>query len=183
MLNKINKSNEGFTIIEVMIVLAIAGLILLIVFLAVPALQRNSRNTARKTDVGRIASAINNYVSNNAGSLPPSATWTTATTGGEAVIANDAGSLSQYTGLSAATSTSATPAAAAAGTYDFLLDTSGTTVAGPNTNQNMLILATGQICSGNTTTATGATPRNAALLYDIEPGGTGNWTWVCLDIQ
>ena len=40
MLNKLKKSDkDGFTIIEVMIVLAIAGLILLIVFLAVPALQ------------------------------------------------------------------------------------------------------------------------------------------------
>ncbi|HPW47952.1 MAG TPA: prepilin-type N-terminal cleavage/methylation domain-containing protein, partial [Candidatus Saccharibacteria bacterium] len=35
------KDQKGFTIIEVLIVLAIAALILLIVFLAVPALQRN----------------------------------------------------------------------------------------------------------------------------------------------
>jgi prepilin-type N-terminal cleavage/methylation domain-containing protein len=35
------KRQQGFTIIEVLIVLAIAALILLIVFLAVPALQRN----------------------------------------------------------------------------------------------------------------------------------------------
>ena len=48
MLSKLKKSNQGFTIIEVMIVLAIAGLILLIVFLAVPALQRNGRNTTKK---------------------------------------------------------------------------------------------------------------------------------------
>ena len=54
------KREEGFTIIEVLIVLAIAGLILLIVFLAIPALQRNSRNTQRKNDsagvsqIGRI---------------------------------------------------------------------------------------------------------------------------------
>jgi prepilin-type N-terminal cleavage/methylation domain-containing protein len=37
MLNKIQKRKEdGFTIIEVLIVLAIAGLIMLVVFLAVP---------------------------------------------------------------------------------------------------------------------------------------------------
>src|SRR5436309_381027 len=70
MLNKLKKSNnEGFTIIEVMIVLAIAGLILLIVFLAVPALQRNSRNTQRKTDVGRIGSGATTVVSNNNGTM------------------------------------------------------------------------------------------------------------------
>ena len=51
MLQNLKKRNQGFTIIEVMIVLAIAGLIMLIVFLAVPALQRNQRNTARKQDV------------------------------------------------------------------------------------------------------------------------------------
>jgi prepilin-type N-terminal cleavage/methylation domain-containing protein len=40
------KREAGFTIIEVLIVLAIAALILLIVFLAVPALQRNARNNS-----------------------------------------------------------------------------------------------------------------------------------------
>ena len=55
MLHKLKQSrSEGFTIIEVMIVLAIAAMILLVVLLAVPALQRNSRNTAVKTDAGFI---------------------------------------------------------------------------------------------------------------------------------
>lgn len=62
--------NKGFTIIEVLIVLAIAGLILLIVFLAVPALQRNSRNTQRRDEVSTIAAAVNEYVTNNNGKLP-----------------------------------------------------------------------------------------------------------------
>jgi prepilin-type N-terminal cleavage/methylation domain-containing protein len=77
MLNKLKKarleksnSDKGFTIIEVMIVLAIAGLILLIVFLAVPALQRNSRNTQRKDDAGRLAALIGEYESNNNGKAP-----------------------------------------------------------------------------------------------------------------
>ncbi|MEI6480793.1 MAG: type II secretion system protein [Candidatus Saccharibacteria bacterium] len=59
MLNKIkNRKQEGFTIIEVLIVLAIAGLIMLIVFLAVPALQRNSRNTQRQADASKVTAAI-----------------------------------------------------------------------------------------------------------------------------
>ena len=41
--NKQDRKESGFTIVEVMIVLAIAGLILAIVFIAVPALQRNAR--------------------------------------------------------------------------------------------------------------------------------------------
>jgi prepilin-type N-terminal cleavage/methylation domain-containing protein len=78
MLNRIRKNEKGFTIIEVLIVLAIAGMIMLVVFLAVPALQRNSRNTQRKADVAGILAAYNDYMSNNAGQLP--ATGATATT-------------------------------------------------------------------------------------------------------
>lgn len=63
------KTEKGFTIIEVLIVLAIAGLIMVIVFLAVPALQRNSRNTQRTNDVARIAGAINECTNNNNGNL------------------------------------------------------------------------------------------------------------------
>jgi prepilin-type N-terminal cleavage/methylation domain-containing protein len=72
MLNKkLSRSQEkGFTIIEVLIVLAIAGLILLIVFLAVPALQRNARNTQRSNDVAGIIGAYNEWVNNNGGSPP-----------------------------------------------------------------------------------------------------------------
>jgi prepilin-type N-terminal cleavage/methylation domain-containing protein len=70
MANKLTKKSQGFTIIEVLIVLAIAGLIMLIVFLAVPALQRNSRNTAIRNDAGNILAAVGEYVSNNNGQLP-----------------------------------------------------------------------------------------------------------------
>lgn len=69
------KRQQGFTIIEVLIVLAIAALILLIVFLAVPALQRNSRNTQRNNDVAALASALSNYASNNNGTLPTADGW------------------------------------------------------------------------------------------------------------
>src|SRR5580658_8971877 len=64
------KLNSGFTIIEVMIVLAIAGLILAIIFLAVPALQRAARNNSRKNDASHLGGLVNQYESNNAGQLP-----------------------------------------------------------------------------------------------------------------
>jgi len=63
------KDQKGFTIIEVLIVLAIAGLILLIVFLAVPALQRNSRDTSRRNDVSRILGATQEVLNNNGGQI------------------------------------------------------------------------------------------------------------------
>lgn len=47
--HRLNRS--GFTIIEVVLVLAIAGLIFLMVFVALPALQRNQRDTQRKNDL------------------------------------------------------------------------------------------------------------------------------------
>ncbi len=70
----LKKNNSGFTIIEVLIVLAIAGLILLVVFLAVPALQRNARNTSRKSDVSALLAAVTEDSSNNGGSLAADAT-------------------------------------------------------------------------------------------------------------
>lgn len=62
---KLKQSNQGFTIIEVVLVLAIAALIFLIVFLAVPQLQRNSRNNRRRNDVGRLLAAVNDYQTNH----------------------------------------------------------------------------------------------------------------------
>lgn len=67
---KLQNREKGFTIIEVLIVLAIAGLIVLIVFLAVPSLQRNSRNTQRKNDVSRVVGAVQEFTNNNQGKLP-----------------------------------------------------------------------------------------------------------------
>ncbi len=63
------KSKKGFTIIEVVLVLAIAGLIFLMVFVALPALQRNQRDTQRRDDYGMLSSAITNYSANNGGRI------------------------------------------------------------------------------------------------------------------
>ena len=52
---------RGFTIIEVALVLAIAGLIFLVVFLALPAAQKSQRDSARKQAVARVVSAIEQY--------------------------------------------------------------------------------------------------------------------------
>lgn len=64
-------ASRGFTIIEIMFVLAIGGLILLLVFQALPALQRNSRNNQRKQDVAALLAIISHYELNNSGNLPP----------------------------------------------------------------------------------------------------------------
>lgn len=64
------ESKKGFTIIEVVLVLAIAGLIFLMVFIALPALQRSQRDTQRENDLSRVQTQIQSYQSNNRGALP-----------------------------------------------------------------------------------------------------------------
>ena len=64
------KNKKGFTIIEVVLVLAIAGLIFLMVFIALPALQRSQRNTQREDDISRFLTAANDYQTNNNGKTP-----------------------------------------------------------------------------------------------------------------
>lgn len=59
------KAKSGFTIIEVVLVLAIAGLIFLMVFVALPALQRSQRDTQRRDDMSRVDTAVNQWQTNN----------------------------------------------------------------------------------------------------------------------
>ncbi len=61
---------KGFTIIEVVLVLAIAGLIFLIVFITLPAMQRGQRDDARKRDVSLVATAVTTYTSANRSKWP-----------------------------------------------------------------------------------------------------------------
>ncbi len=67
---KFNNSSEGFTIIEILIVLAVAAIILLVIFLAVPGLQRNQKNNSTKADAGRLVSALSTFEANNNYSAP-----------------------------------------------------------------------------------------------------------------
>ena len=67
------KSKKGFTIIEVVLVLAIAGLIFLMVFVAFPALQRSQQDTQRQTDISRLSTQITNFKANNSNAIPGAA--------------------------------------------------------------------------------------------------------------
>ncbi len=70
---------QGFTIIEVVLVLAIAGLIFLMVFVALPSLQRSQRDTARRNDMSRVDTALTQYMTNHQssknGHLPAEGVW------------------------------------------------------------------------------------------------------------
>lgn len=76
--NQSQQARAGFTIIEVVLVLAIAGLIFLMVFVALPALQRSQRDTARRNDMSRVDTSLVQYQTNNSSStnnLPGQSTW------------------------------------------------------------------------------------------------------------
>jgi prepilin-type N-terminal cleavage/methylation domain-containing protein len=171
---KLKQSNgEGFTIIEVMIVLAIAALILLIVLLAVPALQRSSRNTQRKNDVSAIAAAVSNVLTDNNGATP---TGLGATDSSDILICGAGGAANgpQTTGNCTGVSESAKM-----GYYT----TSDVSMCGPGTagaancsaavpTTNAVRIEVGYICTNNAPVASAGT-RTAALYYVVE-GGSGN---------
>jgi len=65
-----NSKAKGFTIVEVLFVLAIGGLILMMVFLAIPAINRWNNNSKRKADVSAILQAVSDYRLQNMGNFP-----------------------------------------------------------------------------------------------------------------
>lgn len=67
---EINKN--GFTVIEVVLVLAIAGLIFILVFAALPALQRSQRDNDRRDAMMSFVNRVKQFQTNNRGSLPGS---------------------------------------------------------------------------------------------------------------
>jgi prepilin-type N-terminal cleavage/methylation domain-containing protein len=69
-MNKLLAKKEGFTLIEVVLVLAIAGLILVVVFLAVGGANRANRDVQRTNEAGQIAAALESYARNNNGNYP-----------------------------------------------------------------------------------------------------------------
>lgn len=177
MLNKLiskkNKNSEsGFTIIEVLIVLAIAGLILVVVLIAIPQLQRNQRNSARQNDAARVGTSVSNWVSNNNGALIP--TTPTATPVSSTVflsdVANDLGGLSQYVINDDNANGTLLVAAGAA------------SVSAPTDNFNNIRIVVGAACTSNgNATNDGAAPRQFVVQYQTEDN-TGDPQGACLEV-
>lgn len=154
MLTKLRKQTQGFTIIEVLIVLAIAGLILLIVFLAVPALQRNSRNTQRRDDVARVAGAVQEVLNNNNNDVS-----SIQGAQGNTNIRAGLGNLAFYQSA------------------DVSAGGNAPTAVTNGTNENTVVVYTRAVCAafstggGQGATSTGANARNVAIVYMTEPAG------------
>ncbi|MCA9301175.1 type II secretion system protein [Candidatus Nomurabacteria bacterium] len=58
-------NKKGFTLIEVVLVLAIGGLIFLLAFIAFQQVSANRRDTQRRADAGRIVAELQNYYGDN----------------------------------------------------------------------------------------------------------------------
>lgn len=147
MSNKLSKDNRGFTIIEVLIVLAIAGLIMLIVFLAIPALQRNQRNNARNTEASRVATSAAECLANRNGQVA-------------SCMSNANLNITPGTDTQQITAINYTNGGSTA-------PTSGTTTAGVWYAKKCLTDG-----SGVDTTATGVSSRAFVVLYTLEPSLT-----------
>ena len=139
----INKLNQkGFTLVELVIVLAIAALILAGVLLAVGGAQRSQRDTARKAIAGRMATALENYAYNNSGGYP---------------AVNTALSVNYTNGINDPDS-GAAPAPS-------------TVAASAATSTSGVKYTTGAICSGGAATTSGANAKNYAITYWSESAG------------
>lgn len=68
---KLNK-NGGFTLVELLLVIAIIAILIIIVFVALDPVQRfqDTRKARRSTDVETILTALHLYINDNAGALP-----------------------------------------------------------------------------------------------------------------
>ena len=65
------RHKSGFTVIEVTLVLVIAGIIFLMAFLALPSLWASQRDAERKANVMEYVAALKSYQTNNSrGALP-----------------------------------------------------------------------------------------------------------------
>lgn len=156
----VQRKEKGFTIIEVVLVLAIAGLIFLMVFIALPALQRNQRDTQRKQDMSRLITALTSYTSSNRASLPTN--WvsfeTNYLTVNSDTFIDPSGASSSQSGVS---------------TYVL---TAGPTVGTQNTasfasSQNVIYYTVNATCGTAADTTAKAGTRNVAFQMALEGGG------------
>lgn len=72
------KNQKGFTLIEIVLVLAIAGMIFVVVFLAVEGANKGRRDTEAKSAASRLLAAAEQYASNTSGNYPATASGCTA---------------------------------------------------------------------------------------------------------
>ena len=168
------KTQEGFTIIEVVLVLAIAGLIFLMIFVAWPALSRSQRDAKRKDDISVLLKKLKDFQTNNRGALPSGGAGTYDSSGSTGAT-SWSGFYHDYLGdqfedpnggaytlnVTHCGGSGTAGGACAEGTT---LNQDATFVTGK------LMIVTQATCDGETVVST-SNPRKVAVQYKLEGGG------------
>jgi prepilin-type N-terminal cleavage/methylation domain-containing protein len=161
-MKKIQNKQQGFTIIEVVLVLAIAGLIFMVVFLALPGLQRSQRDTQRKQDVGRFVSQVTTYQGNNKGKTPCAGETTT-----DPDAASNGGCLTDVkTGLTAGGSSFIDPSTG----EDYILEFLVASATATKPELGHMQYARGVSCSSDGITTDSADPGAFAVATLLNDG-------------
>lgn len=153
-------AEKGFTIVEVMIVLAVAGLILLIVFEAIPALERSGRNNQRRQDVQIILQDLSHYELNNSADLPTSGNF----------LSYDTNKITYYNAASIAYGCPPSPTASI---NVCVFGTAPSADEGPVTDTQAVYIYNFQRCDPAVTgggTKQGAGSTDVVALYAVENG-------------
>ncbi len=168
------RRKSGFTIIEVSLVLAIGGLILMMVVIALPSLQRSQRDAQRREDVISLIENIKKYQQNNRGALPSGESDDRVFS--RNLDSNEKGwqdLLNNYLGENFK-DPNGTP-------YTLMITNSASYLNNPTEYNNKILMDNNKIlivkqatCSGNSNgnKVEQANPRKLAALYELEVGGT-----------
>ena len=177
MLRKTN-SQKGFTIIEVVITIAIGAAVMALVLNAVAGARRSQRNNARSADVNQVAAAVNQYIATR-NALP--GTW-----GNIQTIIENGDKFGHYEPGNINT-TKIWDNTEPATTGDFAWDTAYTTaptggITGSNNDMAdsadyIVVLAKAQCATGNKLPAAGGI-REMAIVYKLE----GQSDTICLEV-
>ncbi len=177
------RSLGGFTIIEVVLVLAIAGLIFLMVFIALPQLQRAQRDTQRRNDLGKISQAITQFQTNNNGRLPSGANGAVDAIPGEnGVVSMDKYNCGTGTtrkdacrlikdylnGATAVNNEFMDPDGVA---YGITIQNAKATLPTLDYNKHMIYITPNTRCDGEDITSTNVNPRDYTVVYKLEGNG------------
>lgn len=179
-----NKNKQGFTIIEVVLVLAIAALIFLMVFIALPALQRNQRDTARKTVLGKVASSVTSFQSNNKGKLPCIAAGVPLSSCTAAKATADVAALGKYLNADPdLTSWAGTTTNVGAIDGQYTLKSHNLATAFPtaaSTEEDNIYYVPKATCGSDGIPVTSTSNRKAAIATILENGNFANY--VCQEV-
>ena len=172
--NQIKKQKTGFTIIEVVLVLAIAGLIFLMVFVALPALQRSQRDTQRRDDMARFISQLTQYQANNNGNVPGNTAndWNNTngfirnymTAGGDSFRDPD-GTAYNITSICVLSGANTCGTGSVSGVAP-------NTALNWDANRNLIYVYKNAKCNGEQVTYVQNSPTQVAIRYKLEGAGT-----------